>query len=267
MLSNEWLLVDEDWVHHKRLRQADWLHTSKNQDEMVAYRPRTLFLDDDKVVKVQLGDWHNFDDMEVAHEANFLLSAPASLTEALGLESGEVWAYFGDAVTTTCRKKVPGIPLNELSAQSEKLVETLPNVVNACARLASEGFFHNDLRPWNLLEDCGTIRFIDFASLSRSDQDLRGLPQMVALSGVLIYLLASKWQNRVLGDFGAFHIELEELWTSHLPEHRECGSARWRTSWLSLPQHKESLIRLCEEATDVENFLSRFYSRFVEAVL
>jgi O-antigen chain-terminating methyltransferase len=53
----------------------------------------------------------------------------------------------------------------------EQIEAVLRDILGALRELHGEGFFHNDVRSWNVLWDGERARLIDFADTSRSDTD------------------------------------------------------------------------------------------------
>jgi hypothetical protein len=121
---------------------------------------------------------------QVAHEAMFLKWAdindlPAELFPRVKHSS------FGRAVVELVRDSVSGIPINSSEREHIALIRSFHA---ACHQYSALGLFHNDLRPWNLLLDDDTVRFIDFSDVSASDCDPTGLPQIGAYIGTILVL-------------------------------------------------------------------------------
>lgn len=88
----------------------------------------------------------------------------------------------GQATVALEREFVVGEPADSVTA-----------VLDLCVKYSERGLFHNDLRPWNLLQHSDeqgntVVSFIDFGHISRFDQDVQEMPQIFALLGTLLVL-------------------------------------------------------------------------------
>jgi len=131
-------------------------------------------------------------------EAAFLDGVDERVRDSLGLPT-VLSLRRGRAVTTLVREDLVGGPPPEVDQQ-------LTAIVDVAARYAALGLFHNDFRPWNLLWDGDRATMLDFSDTSSLDDDVRDLPQVLALAGTLAAVATPeiRW-----GD--VFHVDLLDL--------------------------------------------------------
>lgn len=92
-------------------------------------------------------------------------------------QSGESTFYI--------RNKIEGKILDEYSQLKP---ENLQNFIELICQYSKYGYFHNDLRPWNVIVNNEEIGLIDFEFLSRIDRDPSDFPQWIAMLAILNFL-------------------------------------------------------------------------------
>ena len=178
VMSNHYLVSSSFWVAASDLDEVEGDRTWREADSQV----RTFTTSDARVVKVEATTEEYLERSQAAGEALFLQSVDSHVQGALSLPRV---LHFDRGLSVVClvRERIPGAPLS--SVEGTEAVVILREVLNEAARFAEHGLFPNDLRPWNILWDGHTCRFIDFADTSACDDDVQGLPQVVALAGTL----------------------------------------------------------------------------------
>ncbi len=172
LASDRYLRAGREWVDGA---DVEWI----DADVGDAYdRPvRTYRLPGARIVKVECTSEDYFERAQVAGEAAFLSTADHDTRAALGLP--EVHALCrGRAVTTLVRAEIA-------ADEPPAIDEHLHGVLDAAVAYSARGLFHNDVRPWNVLWPAGVPRLIDYADVSVHDEDVRDLPQVLALAGTL----------------------------------------------------------------------------------
>jgi len=145
----------------------------------------TVGTDGRLVLKAEVASTEYLERTQVLGEARFLADqGNGSLRTSLPRLRA---TSAGVAVNTLLREAVPGVPF-ALGA-AERRVYAAQAFLTAQVDWSRAGLFHNDLRPWNLLMDGPHVRLIDFADAGPADADVDGLPQVIALAGVLAWLL------------------------------------------------------------------------------
>ena len=120
------------------------------------------------------------------------------------------------------RELVRGRVLNEGDFGNLHIIELFHLI---CLRYSRNGFFHNDLRPWNLLFDGSKIDLIDFADTSKRDNDLTGLHQIEGYIGTALVLMG---KIKILPvNFASTIKDLVKAEFSH---------DQWSKMWLNLPK-------------------------------
>ncbi len=148
---------------------------------------RRFFLGADVVIKAFRGDGRHgaFNRAELAAEAAAL--------QALQGESGRYPAVLAQAddgdVVWLVRESLPGELLSERIASGGVDRDAVARgLLGELAHLESRGFYHADLRCWNVLLNDGEVRLIDFGALVRTPSAL----QRLALCAVLLEVASGK---------------------------------------------------------------------------
>lgn len=145
----------------------------------------TVVTDGRLVLKAEIASTEYLERTQVLGEARFLADQECgSLRTVLPRLHA---THVGVAVNTLLRDSVAGIPMTP--DDTHRGVQAAHALLTAQGDWARAGLFHNDLRPWNLLLDGTHVHLIDFADAGCTDADVDGLPQVVALAGVLAWLL------------------------------------------------------------------------------
>ena len=193
--------------------------------------PSTIISKENKLVRTWIGEsglLHKselasvdyFERSQVAQEGYFLNQFHVERQESNFFPKLETVRY-GRAIVESVREFVPGRALNEKDYGNLQVIELFHS---ACLRFSSKGFFHNDLRPWNLLFDGSKIELIDFADTSKRDNDLTGLHQIEGYIGTALVLMG---KMKILP--GNFASSIKSLIDAKFSHHR------WSEMWLNLP--------------------------------
>ncbi len=83
------------------------------------------------------------------------------------------------------RDKINGLIVDE---NIELKQENLQNLIEIICNYSKNGYFHNDLRPWNLIVNNKEIALIDFEFLSKADNEPTGFPQWIAMLAIFNFL-------------------------------------------------------------------------------
>ncbi len=170
--------------------------------------------------KSELASVDFFERSQVAQEGNFLSQFQMDNPGSRFFPRLEKVSY-GRAIVESVRELVPGRVLNEQDYGNLQVIELFHS---ACLRFSSKGFFHNDLRPWNLLFDGSKIELIDFSDTSKRDSDMTGLRQIEGYIGTVLVLMG---KMRILPvNFASTIKGLVDAKFSH---------HQWSEMWLNLP--------------------------------
>ncbi len=228
LASDRWLLVGDEWFETADLEQFD---TDSVDAEWKTVR--TFAARGDRIVKVECVSEDYFERSQVLAEAVFLEQAGAGLRQSLGLPGVHNFAR-GRAVISLVRDRVVGTALRPEAPDEIALMQAA--ILDNAANFARAGMFHNDLRLWNVVWDGKRAAFIDFGDSSRRDDDVRELPQILALAGTLASLATGEIRGGE--DFYDDLLEVVE---------RAGILARWpllqqfTDPWLALPNSRTAL--------------------------
>jgi len=182
---------------------------------------RTWIGSDRLLHKIELASLDFFDRSQVANEATFLKSIQFDhpLTHAFPKIK-----YFsaGHVVVELAREVLPGEQISDRDKGDLNLITSFHSV---CVLYSKNGLFHNDLRPWNLLVDEHSVRLIDFGNVSTRDQDVTGLPQVVAYIGTILCLMGKLQVSPT--QFESVVHNIVDVKMSH---------EQWSELWLNLPR-------------------------------
>ena len=170
--------------------------------------------------KSELASVDFFERSQVAQEGYFLNQFQVESQESSFFPKLETVRY-GRAIVESVRELIPGRVLNENDYGNLQVIQLFHS---ACLRFSSKGFFHNDLRPWNLLFDGSKIELIDFADTSKRDNDLTGLHQIDGYIGTSLVLMGK--MKIMPGNFASTIKNLIDTKFSH---------HQWSEMWLNLP--------------------------------
>jgi serine/threonine protein kinase len=209
---------------------------TKAQLERSKTSTRTWIGSDGLLHKTELACLDFFDRSQVANEATFLQSIQFAhpLTHAFPKIN-----YFsaGHVVVELAREVLPGEQISDKDKGDLSLITSFHSV---CVLYSRHGLFHNDLRPWNLLVDEHSVRLIDFGNVSTRDQDVSGLPQVVAYIGTILCLIGKLQVSPTQFEFVVR--EIVDVKMSH---------EQWSELWLNLPRTL-SLSRLTMIKSPIE---------------
>ena len=170
--------------------------------------------------KSELASVDFFERSQVAQEGYFLNQFQVESQESSFFPRLETVRY-GRAIVESVRELLPGRVLHENDYGNQQIIELFHS---ACLRFSRKSFFHNDLRPWNLLFDGSKIELIDFADTSKRDNDLTGLHQIEGYIGTALVLMG---KMKILP--GNFASTIKSLIDAKFSHHQ------WSEMWLNLP--------------------------------
>jgi hypothetical protein len=207
-----------------------------------ARRPRTFMHAEGYVIKSQIGCPDYFDSLEIVREADVLASLPLEIMSALNLPR-LLNINRGRAVSTVIRQGVIGKPLNVLNKDSSKSLrlDIMKKVIDLSASYAELGIFHNDFRPWNILLTPDGLQLIDFADISTSDQDVRDIPQILALAGTIATICNLDTEGFPLRSGEFFDTDLLEILRAYLVGRGINIGSLYSRPWLQLPEMRDTI--------------------------
>jgi hypothetical protein len=223
-VSDHYLISRSVLASASRLGPDVGYDSDERCDKFRDRRVRTFLSSDGLIVKVEIASQDYFERSQVAGEVTFLEGASPALRRHLSLPS-VMSVDRGVSVVSMVRESIPGVPLDLVSDNAPGLL--VREILLEATRFAECGVFPNDLRPWNILWSDGRCRFVDFADTSYADEDVSGLPQVMALVGTMVLVRESDFNNRQM------FAERVTQWM------RACTSAPvdpWRDSWLNIPR-------------------------------
>jgi len=207
-----------------------------------AKRSRTFMHDEGYVIKSQVGCPEYFDSLEIVREAEVLASMPPEIRSALNLPR-LLNTNQGRAVSTVVRQGINGESLTLLDKDSTQgtRLDLMKKVINLAASYADLGFFHNDFRPWNILLTPDGLRLIDFADVSTIDQDVRDIPQILALVGTVASLCNLETKGLPLRSGENFDTDLLQILSEYLSVRDMNIASLYEHPWLRLPGTKDTV--------------------------
>lgn len=258
-LSDHHLWDGHNWYASRDLTaiRRKWLVTASGLTENGGVIPgvQTFKSTDNKLIKYEIISPDYFDRSQVIGEANFLEIVPSQIAEELQLPTlhGRI---NGRAVVTLTREYIAGSEMVEHSpALPSEIVLAL---MTLGSNFAKHGYFHNDIRPWNVIWSAGKPTFIDFADASRQDLDVQGIPNIAALFGTILYFSGLAPKGFALDDSPTFADQLArilaELGVTDLND--EHGALTY--AWLELPLRYSQLTDFMTSSfthLDLWNFL------------
>lgn len=177
---------------------------------------RTWIGSDGFLHKTELASLDYFDRSQVAREGAFLNAIQSLHLLADTFPKVKLFTT-GRVIVELVREVLPGRPLSDSDIGR---LDVLEHFHSTCLRYSKHGLFHNDLRPWNLLIDGTSVHLVDFADVSTRDQDVSGLPQVIAFLGTLLVLMGklraaqSEFESVVqaIVDVNISHEQWSQLW-------------------------------------------------------
>lgn len=227
-LSQEFLFDGLGWHHAQEVVAYTIMHDTEMNEHEFLLRPRTFRTQRGTIVKVQIGSPDFFDSLEVGRELHVLNTLSTPEYKELNFPR-VLHSYQGQCVTFLEREHVDG---QSLSVGT--LANSLDKVFELAQSYASKGLFHNDFRPWNILQSGGCLSLVDFADISNEDQDSRDLPQIIALVGTLVALGQIDTLGMPLRWGESFDIDLMQTLQPYLNENEIRVQDLYRDPWLKL---------------------------------
>lgn len=164
--SDRYCLLDE-----AVLPFSHWTSNAHAYAALTSQASRRYYFSETHLVKYYRleRDQQQLNRIEQSREVGFLKSVPSGFEAPHLLASGT-----SAAAAWTVMERLPGRTLLEL--EQEQVVFDRPSVLKAVLDqlviLESAGLYHADVRTWNVLRsDDGTVRLIDYGSISPEPQD------------------------------------------------------------------------------------------------
>lgn len=241
VLSDHLLWDGKKW-HEARSVEAESLLPPRLSWNHIETPPRTLSGGDGCIIKMQVSSPNFFGDNSVAREAAALRDFGPTI-RAFSTVPEVLHATRGHAVSIIVRKKIEGSPVEFPATEplDRRALFLAQKLVTLACHFASAGLFHNDFRPWNILDTSEGLAMIDFADCSRADLDVRDLPQTVALAGSLFLVLGLEWREMKVEAGESFDTDTLAIVETYLSEREGKVSDFYGQSWLDLPQREGRL--------------------------
>jgi hypothetical protein len=121
--------------------------------------------------------------------------------------------------------------------------------LNLMMNYSRRRYFHNDLRPWNVIANENQIELIDFENISRKDQDPSGYPQWIAMLAICNYLsqdVARVWKFD----------EFLDTVTKFIDFRQPISQIYYEESWYLLRKNKSMILKL--DFLNIENAVNGF---------
>ena len=195
-------------------------------------RVRTFKTTDNNVIKFEVTSPDYFERSQVQGEANFLPSIPDAVSKELNIPKLKSQIQ-GRAVVTLAREYLCGDTTMgpNLTSPSEIAI----SLISLASNFAKHGYFHNDIRPWNVIWLENKPSFIDFADTSMQDLDVQGIPNLAALFGTTLYFSGLIPQGYALENTTQFVDQLTSILTELGLTSLNDEYGFYSRSWLKLP--------------------------------
>jgi len=144
------------------------------------------------------------------------------------------------------REKVRGNTIYNHVAPYSNSVEMFLNLM---VKYSKRRYFHNDLRPWNVIANENQVRLIDFESISHEDQDPSGYPQWVSMLAICNYVSQDGMKEWKLDAF------LDSI-TKSIDFRQPISQIYYEESWYLLHKNKSKVLEL--DFLNVENAVNGF---------
>lgn len=235
--SDEWAWTGENWVALDHM--VETIPASNSHENATPLASNNFELVGSSLLRIQQGSIDFFDRVEILEEANALQRFCCQEPHGPSLPLVNS-VYTGDIINMVTRDFFPGENLTRLpSWENIDLNEILLATLDEAIRYSEAGLFHNDFRPWNLLWDKPVIRAIDFSALSETDNDARGLPQVLALAGTLFWIAQHESTGPSITLFDDFDTELTAMAAPILADLGMQFPALYGEPWLQLSTHAQ----------------------------
>lgn len=133
--------------------------------------------------------------------------------------------------------------------QEESYPNSVEMFVNLMMSYSRTRYFHNDLRPWNIIAYDNQIKLIDFENIGRKDQDPSGFPQWIPMLAICNYLsqdVARVWK---------FNEFLDKV-TKFIDFRQPISQIYYEESWYFIQKKKSKILKL--DFLNVENAINGF---------
>ena len=212
-------------------------------DDVPSRKRRQHVCVDGTIFKIEIGSQEYFDYIEVIREAESIQTLSSREAEDLGVPKF-LSLRRGKAVATLHRQAILGTPMLEvLENPGCARAELFEQVLDSAISYSQSGLFHNDFRPWNFLVTEQGLALIDYALLSRFDQDARQLPQVIALIGTLITVGNLKPNGHKLRMFEGFDEDLLEILRPIMASIGIELDSLYGNSWLALAAKRARILQ------------------------
>jgi hypothetical protein len=121
--------------------------------------------------------------------------------------------------------------------QKEFYPNSVEMFLNLMLRYSKNGYFHNDLRPWNVIITANQVKLIDFENLVPKDQDPSGFPQWIPMLAVCNYLSQESKREWKLETFLEVSARLIDF-------RHPLSQIYYEESWHLLHNNKSKILKL-----------------------
>jgi hypothetical protein len=138
---------------------------------------------------------------------------------------------------------------NTIYEQGELNPDSVAIFLNLMVNYSKRKYFHNDLRPWNVIANENQVDLIDFENIDRKDQDPSGYPQWIAMLAICNYLSQDgirDWKFDTFLEIGSKSIDFRQ----------PVSQIYYEESWYLLHQNRDKLLQL--DFLNIENAINGF---------
>jgi tRNA A-37 threonylcarbamoyl transferase component Bud32 len=209
----EFTFFDEPKEIIRKHNQAD----SRNE-YITVYQSNTKIIKEIKIIN------------SAENEALNLQKVPKKIRNKLKLPSKYEIKQSGDTISYI-REKINGEIADESIEIKPKHVQ---NFIKIICQYSKFGYFHNDLRPWNVIVNDEEIALIDFEFLSKIDKDPTEFPQWLAMLAILNFLQQKSPRTWNMDEFTA--VASQKIDFRHL-----ASQIYFERAWSEIHRHEKYL--------------------------
>ena len=242
-LSNDVLFDGQRWHTSQSLSETGGKPKTLSWNHL-ELPPRTFFSADNTVIKIHISSPAYFEANTVEREARVLKALSSIAQSGIALPALH-YSQSGLVATTLVRDRILGDPLDweALSGSESHRIATAQSAVALACDLATKGVFHNDFRPWNLLQSASGLVMVDFADVGFADLDVRNLPQVVALAGSLMMILGLSWNGTPVRGGEHFDHDIITIVNDYFSTRSARIEDLYHDAWLALPAQQTAIIK------------------------
>lgn len=227
LASDHHLLAGGEWFAAADLDRIDDADADADLRTVRTYRAPG-----DRIVKVECASEDYLERSQVLAEAVFLGRADARLRERLGLPRVRDLGR-GRAVVSLVRDRVEGATHPD---PGSPVMDAMSAILDLVSDFAGARIFHNDLRPWNIVWEGARARLVDFGDSSGWDEDVRDLPQVLALAGTLAAVATTEIRGGEHFHHDVLHVARQSGALDRWPV-----ASQFTDPWLMLPATRARL--------------------------